>query len=392
LKTTDPLGAIYAIRAMNVLIVAAALVLFAAALPRMVPAFAARVAVLALVCLHPLFFQNAARVANDALALATGLAGISLVMLADSRTLLSRGLLAAVCIAASIWSKQTGLTLIPALVLGLPLIGSVHGVPAGRLSRVTIAVIIVVLVLAAPLWLWSYAHYGSIVTTQESLELAARGSVMQAVARSFLNVDWLALIRRLFIPGAVWVGGWSSVPMNETLAAVHGWCWGIAVTAAVVGGLVAIRRAASVQTAACLVICALVVVASTLGMVYHALVSNALFGGATTNAWYFMTALPFLFVLLIRGLQAIDGRVAIATALMAALYVAIDLHGTWIDMPAYYANSTHPALVWRRLSTIHPSILSGDRRWLFLSMQLGVIGLVPGALVYAWRNRTAFEP
>ena len=37
------------------------------ALERLVPAFAPRVAVLALVCLHPLFFQNVARVANDGL-------------------------------------------------------------------------------------------------------------------------------------------------------------------------------------------------------------------------------------------------------------------------------------------------------------------------------------
>ena len=123
---------------MNLLLVAAALVLFAGALTRMVPAFAPRVAVLALVCLHPLFFQNVARVANDALAVATGIAGISLLVLADSRTLMTRGLLAAVCIAASVWSKQTSLTMIPAFVLGLPLIGWAHGVSAevGRPSDV----------------------------------------------------------------------------------------------------------------------------------------------------------------------------------------------------------------------------------------------------------------
>ena len=169
---------------MNLLLVAAALVLFAGALKRLVPAFAPRVAVLALVCLHPLFFQNVARVANDALAVATGVAGISLLVLADGRTLLTRGLLAAGCIAASVWSKQTSLTLIPALVLGLPLIGWVHGVSAGRLWRVTSIAGVAFLLLVAPLWLWSYQHYGAIVTTQDSLELAARGSVVDALATS----------------------------------------------------------------------------------------------------------------------------------------------------------------------------------------------------------------
>ena len=187
---THPLEAIYAIRMMNLLLVAAALALFAAALTRLVPAFAPRVALFALVCLHPLFFQNVARVANDALAVATGVAGISLLVLADGRTLLTRGLLAAACIAASVWSKQTSLTLIPALVLGLPLIGWVHGVSAGRLWRVTTIAVVVFLLLVAPLWLWSYRHYGSIVTTQDSLELAARGSVAAALATSFVNLPW----------------------------------------------------------------------------------------------------------------------------------------------------------------------------------------------------------
>jgi hypothetical protein len=373
-------------------VVAAALVLFAGALTRMVPAFAPRVAVLALVCLHPLFFQNVARVANDALALATGLAGISLIVLADGRTLLGRGVLAAVCIAASIWSKQTGLTLIPALLLGVPLVGWLHGVSADRLWRVTIAVGIVLLVLVAPLWVWSYQHYGSIVTTQESLELAARGSVVRALATSFVSLNWVALVKRLVIPGTAWVGGWSFVPMNETLAAVHAWYWSIVLTAAVVGGVVAMRRATSIEGAASLVICALVVVATTLGMMHHALVSNALFGGATTNAWYFMTALPFLFVLLVRGLDAIDGRVAIvASGLLAVLYVAIDLHGTWIEMPRYYANSTHPALQWRRLSAIHPAMLSGDMRWVFLAVQLAALCAVIAAFVYARRHRADGE-
>ncbi len=401
LRTPRPLEAIYAIRAMNLLLVAAALVLFAAALTRLVPEFALRVAVLALVCLHPLFFQNVARVANDAFALAAGLAGMSLLVLADGRTLLTRGLLAAGCVAAGIWSKQTGLTLIPALLLGLPLIGRVHGVPAGRLARVTGVVSIALVLLVAPLWMWSYQHYGALITTQESLELAARGPVVNALATSLQNLNWRALVERLFVPGTVWVGGWSFLPVNDTLAALHGWYWGILVAAAGVGAVIAmLRHARSVERAARvlrthggaaggLAVCAVVVVATTLGMVYHALVSQALFGGATTNPWYFMTALPFLFVLLVRGLEAIDSRMAtVAAAVLAVLFVAIDLHGTWIQMPGHYASTTDAALQWSRLTTIHPAILSGDRRWLFLATQLGALCLAAGGLVHASRPST----
>jgi len=400
LKSAHPLAAIYAIRAMNLLLVAAALVLFAGALTRLVPAFGPRVAVLALVCLHPLFLQNVARVANDAFALATGVAGISLLVLADGRSLLTRGLLAAVCIAVSVWSKQTSLTLIPALVLGLPLIGRAHGVSAERVWRVTIAASAAFLLLVAPLWLWSYQHYGTIVTTQDSVELAARGSVVAALATSFKHMAWVPVVDWLFVPGRPWVGGWTFLPMNGTLAALYGWYWGIVLAAAAVGAAVAmLRRPRAVDRAASLpraggdaigglAVCATVVAFTVLGMSYHAVLSHAVFGRVMTTPWYFMTALPFLFVLLVRGLEAIDRRLAsAAAAALAVLFVVIDLYGTWVQMPNAYASTTDATLQWSRLTSIHPAILSGDLRWWFLALQVGALCLVAGGLLHARRVR-----
>ncbi len=398
LKTDRPLEAIYLLRTMNLLLVAAALVLFAGALTRLVPALAPRVAVFALVCLHPLFFQNTARVANDALAIATALAGISVLVLADGRTLLTRGLLSAGCIAASLWTKQTSLTVIPALVLGLPLIGWAHGATAGRLWRVTSIATGVFLLLVAPVWLWNYQHYGGIVTTQDSLELATRGSVVSTLARSVAHVPWKRLVEDFFVPGMPWIGGWSFVPMQEMLAGLYGWCFRFLLAAAAAGAIVAIlRRVRSVErasvlrteagAAAGLAVCATVVIFTVLGMAYHSVQSYAVFGQVGTTPWYFMTALPFLFVLLVRGLEAIDRRLATAAAAaLAVLFVAIDLHGTWVQMPRFYASTTDAALQWSRLAAIHPAILSGGQRWLFLAIQLGALCLVVGALVYAWRS------
>lgn len=400
LKTAHPLEAIYAIRVLNLLLVAAALALFAGALTRLVPAFAPRVAVLALVCLHPLFFQNVARVANDALALAAGVAGMSLLLLADGRTLLTRGLLSAACVAVSVWSKQTGLTLIPALVLGLPLVGWMHGVSAVRLVRVTALVTGVFLLLVAPLWLWSYEHYGSIVTTQESIELAARGTVVSALAAASVNVDWAPVLAYLFVPGRPWVGGWSFLPVLPLLDGLYRYCWSALLMAAVAGAAVSVRRrvwSTAVTPAAPradgiatggLFVCAAVVAATALGMIHHALVSQALFGRVMTNPWYFMTALPFLFVLLVRGLEAMSARLAaVAAGVLAVLFVAIDLHGTWVQMPRAYADTADTALQWSRLTSIHPAVLSGDLRWWFLATHLVALGLVAWALLRAGRNR-----
>jgi hypothetical protein len=171
------------------------------------------------------------------------------------------------------------------------------------------------LLLVGPLWLWSYQHYGTILTTQDSVELAARGSVVAALATSLVQMDWLAVVDWLFVPGRPWVGGWTFLPMNGTLAAIYGWYWGIALAAAAAGPVVAmVRRARSAEPAASplraggdsragLAVCAAVVVFTVLGMSYHAVLSHAVFGRVMTTPWYFMTALPFLFVLLIRGLE-----------------------------------------------------------------------------------------
>jgi hypothetical protein len=381
LKTPRALEAIFALRLVNVLVAAAGLMLFAAALTRLVPAFGPRVVVLALVCLHPLFFQNVARVANDALAVATGVSGISLLALANERTLLTRGLLAAVCIAASVWTKQTSFTLIPALIAGLPLIGWRHNVPPARIVRVTCVAVGAFFLLVAPLWVWTYQHYGSIVTTQDTLELAAKGDVLAALTRSFGNIAWGSVVANLFVPGRPWVGGWSFLPIHETLAALHAWIWGIALAAAGAGAVIALRRAPRIDGG--LAVCAVVVAFTTLGMMYYTVLSHAVFGAPLANPWYFMTALPFLFVLLVRGLEAVAPRLATtAGAALAALYVAIELHGTWIQMPTAYASTTDVALQWARLTAIHPAILRDDFRWFFLAAHVGALCVVAGGLLY----------
>lgn len=389
LKAPAPLNALHLIRAANVVLAAAAIALFAAALPSLVPSFWPRVAVLALVCLHPLFFQNVARVANDALAVSTGLAGFSLLVLARGRVW--PVLLAAACLAASLWTKQTSLTLLPAFALGVPLHAWAHHAAARRVWLVTLGAGLALLVLIAPLWIWTYQQYGVLLSTHDSIELAGRGSVAAALATSFRNIAWWPVIENLFIPGRAWVGGWSFLATHETLAALYGAAWTAALAAATAGGVFALRRArtAERETVAGLALCALIVAGTVLGMVYYTVVSNAAYGRWMTNPWYFMAALPFLFVLLVRGLNAVNARLAaVATMTLLALFVAIELYGTWVRMPEFYASTAAADLQWSRLSAIHPAALSGDRRWVFLTLHLGTLGLAAGAAV-AIRRRSA---
>jgi hypothetical protein len=276
-------------------------------------------------------------------------------------------------------------------VAALAAIGWAHAVPIRRLVRAVAITVAAFLVLMAPAWVANYQKYGAILTTQDSVELTARGSAGSALAASATSLDWWPVIDFLFVPGRVWVGGWSFLPVQATLDGVYRWFWGALLVAAAAGALVALRGRRwrlDRQDTARLGVCAAVVACAALGMAYHAVLSNAAFGRVMTTPWYFMTALPFLFVLVVRGLEAIHPRAAVVASIaLAALFVAVDLHGTWVQMPAAYASTTVEHLQWSRLSTIHPGMLNGDRRWWFLATQLAALALAVGATVRVRRGR-----
>jgi hypothetical protein len=309
-----------------------------------------------------------------------------------------RSVWAAASIAVGVWSKQTGLTLIPALVIGVPLMGWSHGASRARVWRATVAALTTFLVLVAPLWWWSYAHYGSVVTTQESIQLAADRSGLAALVQALSRLRWGSLIDTLFVPGRPWVGGWSFIPMQTGVASIHAWYWSALVVLALVGGvMVACRRAVShvdratpVGDTAGLWVCGVVVVFTILGLVHHAVSSTAAFGQPMTNPWYFMTAFPFVLVLLVRGLEAIDRRLAVAGGVgLAALFVVMDVYGTWVAMPRVYADTTDRALQWTRLSSIHPAALAGDWRYVFLAAQAGAMALAIASVIRLAGGRPA---
>jgi hypothetical protein len=73
---------------------------------------------------------------------------------------------------------------------------------------------------------------------------------MAALTTSFVNMAWWPVVDTLFVPGRAWVGGWSFLPMQETLANLYKWYFSILVAVAVVGAVVAMRRRRSLERVA----------------------------------------------------------------------------------------------------------------------------------------------
>ena len=54
------------------------------------------------------------------------------------------------------------------------------------------------------------------------------------------------MIDFLFVPGRAWVGGWSFLEVQKTLADLYSWSWRLLLTTAGVGAVVALLRRAMV--------------------------------------------------------------------------------------------------------------------------------------------------
>ena len=61
------------------------------------------------------------------------------------------------------------------------------------------------------------------------------------------------------------------------------------------------------------------------------------------------------------------------------------VYGTWVAMPRVYADTSDTALQWTRISTIHPAVLSGDWRFVFLALQVGAVALAVAGVIRACR-------
>jgi len=301
----------------------------------------------------------------------------------------ARSLLAAVFVGLGIWTKQSGLVLIPVLFSGLAVIGWLRAETPRKIAATISTSLLTLALIVAPLWLFTFRHYGSILATQEAIALNRRGATTSDLVSSALTLDWGRLFNFL-VPGTVWRGGWSFVPINADLGFCCAWVLRLLWCVGGVGAMIYLtrpwrRRESFTLFArthalpfAAAAICGAVVVFTLAGMVHHALLSRMLQGETTTNFWYFMMALPCLFLVLLQGAHVIHFRLPlIFGSVLAALFLGLELHGLFFQLAPFYAGTTDPGLMWTRLGRIHPAVPSPSQRGLYLAL----IGIALGGLL-----------
>ncbi len=367
----DLAASISAVRLMNVLLTAAAVVVAFAILARHLADRRAAAWIGLALATYPLFLMNGARVANDALAvlLATLTVGAGLSLSSKPWPRPSR--LAAACLGTgllagfAVLAKATNYALAPFLGFCLVLIALRPETSPRRVAACVVAMAAGFLVVTQAEMRFNLAHYGSISSMQEAAVNHARGLGRADLLRVAMNdIPWSHWVVDLWSRLIFFAGGWSfqgtdpkAILRHRDLIAIglSGWIWGA------FAWLAARRRGegpppifANPRLAPA---CVVIVASYTAALGYHMTQSKLAWGQWSTGAWYASPAVPWFLALVVLGLLRwpLRGRLravpvlALVAASIAAETLAV--HGRMIPL---YTGFAPWAEGMDRLASLHP--------------------------------------
>jgi hypothetical protein len=341
---------------------------------------------------HPLFLQNGARVANDALGvfLATVAVVGCLAPLSppparptDRRRLAAWGLAVGAVIGLAALAKAVNFALLPfAAFCGLAAVARGRVAP-GRAAVAGLVVAAGFLVVTQDELRFNYTRFGAPTSMQEAVRNRANGRTGADLIRTAKGFAWPKIVRRLWTRDLFYMGGWSflrshvkavqTYQLALTLG-LYGWAW----------RLVLARRRDLVlaTTTAGLAACAVLCLSVTAALGYHMVQSKLAWGVRTTNPWYACPALPWFLVLAAGGGLAWPlGRLRAALPVaLAAAGLSAEAVGIWGRMVPTYAGGATGLEALHRLACLQPGALGTPTLAAALAGQCAVVA----ALVVIW--------
>ncbi len=370
-------------RIFNLLLLAAASFLFFLGTEEWIPSRESRLFVLLLVACHPLYIGNACRVANDIGAIFFGLGSLFLLLRFVSRTswlLLPGG---AAALALGTWIKSTVLVWAPVwgLAFVLVLIGRER---RGRGWRALLAAGTFFLCYAAlcfPIFYENWQRFGTLGSLVEYTFPSFQARKAAGLWPVLLEVNWFRELSRFL--GRLWLGGWSFVKLPIGLESFFVLTLYLGLGAFLVRWIRWIhaewrqsRRgllfpSGLFSSGAVALILAAAVGCMLLGMFYHAVISQATYGTPSTNAWYFLLALPPFFGLIYPLLCfASPGAARGYAASLVLFFLGVEVWGWFFRMILFYTDTTSLSLIWDRLAALHPGFLPPALLPVFLGVVL----------------------
>lgn len=384
------LAAIYALRLLNVLFLAAAVFIFLQTLARSIPNLRHRLIIALLVATYPLYLITAARVTNCALSILFGALTLYYIVSAIEKRPFRHLTLAACCLGLGILAKATMLTMIPVLIAGILICAYRHKLSA-RASIKALAVCVgILLMFLVPLLYRNYETSGGLYLMSQDRDLHGKSTLW--VLSHFFKVGWSTQLRQWVFTRDLWSSGWSNVPTHNLVdvpyKAVMYLFWFLVIGTGLKRGWA--KRPPSRRLEYLfgddgnLLVFACTVIFMVVGLAYFATLTLAVYGVPIIIPSYFMIALPAWTALVYQAALWLGARVAFWFAhILIAFYVSAELIGTLYVMPRIYTATTWSLLSWNRLLQIHPFFPSP---WFIVPSLLISAGLFFYLVRILWRE------
>ncbi|GEM_PF-961014 len=392
LAPRHPLGAIYLLRMINIVWAGLALWVFGVMLGRLVPDRMARCLMVLVAFFQPLYLINAARIANDALAILLGMCALACIMLHRRERFALHAGLAGACVALAVLVKQTMLTVLPVLPVAYCAYAWRYRLRGGAFVRGALAGVLVFGAVFGVSALCNPPGQRALASTQEVLMLRQRGTMARDVWKAVRTINWAREFRTLVYPGPSWIGGWSALRPPRWLRETHQFLMRCAVFALLIGlGLHVWRVWRGVPSGRQFLfsswttplVFGLTAFFLAAGLLFHAALIKATWNQAASNPWYFMFAMPMFLALLLQCVALLSRTVMLVYAGLVWLnFVGTELIGIFWQMAPFYTASHDPRTILTRLARLHPA---GFQPLVMLPLALLVAILMFGCLRAMWR-------
>lgn len=358
-------SAVYLLRAINIALAAAALVMLLLPL-RLVfgTGRAGRLSTLA-ISLLPMLLVYVCRVSNDALALLfTGIAVLALSGLHRSRRPLLNAALAGICIGAGVWSRMSAFVLLPAALAWFVLLGLRRRLGPKRALGCCAALALAYLAVAGEYHRMGLSQVGTIFPSSDGASIARTGASIGGLLAAAKARDAVDLLGDRFLMSNLWTSGWSFLPPHP----IWKWLYGFFLALALGGvGAALMQRGANRGDrerdgeSRDWIWFSVIFASANIALVYvHALICRLTYGSVLTPSYYSMPGFPSLLSVAFVALRGYHSRRLwnAGAVLCVFTFLLTEWHSVFfVALPHWTAtHDVHVAL--QRTVATHPLLLS----------------------------------
>ena len=389
-SSISTLAGIYALRLINVLLLAAAFFIFLQTLQACILSVKHRLVIGLLVAVAPMYLVNGARISNDALAILFGSLTLYFTIVAIRKTP-SRSLsFASGFLALGILAKATMCMMVPVVFTGV--LVCAYPRKLNFLVKTLATCALIGVALLGPFYYYHYKVAGGLYQMTEVMTSHVEGRNILWLWAHALDVGWTTRFREWLFCRELWCSGWSFIFLPTWMRVLYRfsmyafWCFVVGVGLKRGWGtrLPTDRLEYLFSENKDLIVFASVVLSVTAGLAWFASLSLANWGFVAVIPSYFMIAFPAWTVFVYQAALFLGRRSAVwSVHILLGFYLVSELLGTLYLMPKAFTATSWSRQTWTRLIQLHPFFPSP---WFIVPTLILIAGLLIYLLRILWRS------